>query len=332
VTATIKTLSPLFVCLLIDDCFDVLTTDEKYRPMHRYALLCESRALLLLTCLRIEPCAASQMQTVSDSKAQAAVPGVEVKAAAGAAALRALPAKWIARLTPALDGSRLLADLIGIVADYALAERPRWSPYFLAPRVQLSDELDADGCSPTVVWQKFDGARPEHNGTAGWNGALSHEPIRLFPTADDDSAGTRVRWGCALAEANLSARATMIVAGVARGGAGLVPRAWGVDDSAWAVFFRTSPSSVLAHKVVRSLPDPNLWQRPASKPPALKVVWCTADLQADTLSFAGGFEGGVVSDWSDLKLSVPSIGECFAYAAKGSVGFVTLVLPPEVAT
>jgi hypothetical protein len=54
---------------------------------------------------------------------------------------RSLRLKWIDRLSPALSAS-LLADLIGVIADYAAPHPLRWSAKPLAPRVKLMDPVD----------------------------------------------------------------------------------------------------------------------------------------------------------------------------------------------
>jgi hypothetical protein len=60
-----------------------------------------------------------------------------------------------------------------------------------------------------------------------------------------------------------------------------------------------------------------------------RVVWCTANLRTDTLSVAWESAQGMRSERPALSMSVPRLGECFAYMAQGFAGTVTLVLPSE---
>src|SRR4051794_30347948 len=112
---------------------------------------------------------ASDAKATATAKAAVQTPcqtiAAEVKSAPPV--MKALRAKWSARLTPALVGSGLLSDLIGIIAEHALTCPLRWSPRCLGHRVQLMGPLDEDGCSPTVFIEKYDAARPEHKGTVG---------------------------------------------------------------------------------------------------------------------------------------------------------------------
>jgi hypothetical protein len=224
--------------------------------------------------------------------------------------------RWAERLTPALSES-LLSDLIGVIADYAASLR--WSATAHAPRIRLSDPLDEDGCSRTIEGRHNppDGVEDrEPDPMYGWNSAMSDSPIGEL---DCEPGGQCVRWAFRMLTGQVCAL------GVARADATLWPAQFGTDANSWAVYIDPGAPAQLGHGgcEVASLTEPV----PSSATGEI-LLTCTADLQADRLTFSLKC-GAEEVDMSALSVSVPRLGECFAYAATGPDGCVTLILGSE---
>jgi hypothetical protein len=190
---------------------------------------------------------------------------------------RSLRSKWIDRLSPALSVS-LLADLIGVIADYAAPHPLRWSATRHAPAVKLTGPLDEDGCSRQLSFRTGDNPL---------NVALSDCSIGSLPISRTASAlkGRCVQWTiiCRLPHW------TWHILGVGRAETALQPvcDAYGSDALARGLHFSTD-ATVLEIALVH--PDARFRhvtvQAPFPSEPDAIHLQCTADLQADTLSFA----------------------------------------------
>jgi hypothetical protein len=152
----------------------------------------------------------------------------------------------------------------------------------------------------------------------------SREPLRALPPDADG----RVHWGFQLQSAPKSTAA--LIVGVARADASLKPASamWGTDAGSWGACLCRGRSTVLSH----GGKDTGLYRAVSDGPFVVvpRVVWCTADLRADTLSFACEYEkGGTRTDLPIAPVTIPQLAECFIYAAKHTVGTITLALPGE---
>jgi hypothetical protein len=216
---------------------------------------------------------------------------------------------WIDRLSPSLVDGGLLPELIGLIADYATALPLRWSPTLLGYCVSLTGVPDEDGCTREV---SFNEVYP--------TGTLSHEPLCQFVRDQKDSG--LVRWGF-VPERTADPRAKYLVCGVARVNACLDGKTFGVDDKAWGVRTeqRYPPMSVHDGNIGSAVED--------STGDMPRIIWCTADLRTDTLTFEGQFAKALRVPWPELTWTIPNLGECHAFVSKHAPGRVRLVFPGE---
>jgi hypothetical protein len=178
-------------------------------------------------------------------------------------------------------------ELISVCAEYAATLPLRWSASAHALQVRPSGPLDGDGCSRVLA---------DEGRSAGWQAALSHEPLSTFPV---DSDG-RVRWGCRLA---LSV--SRCVVGVARARHRCSP-------ICGALTIVRGECAFLRGEGERSQYSTE-WETDRRVP---LIVWCAVDLRAGTVSYVFEDDDGKRRDLPFTPQSVPQLRECFAYAAQ----------------
>jgi hypothetical protein len=225
--------------------------------------------------------------------------------------------RWVGRLNPALSGSGLLPELIGVIADYAANCLPRWGFLPRSARIRPFGPVDEDGCSRTADVQPHDSRRAAVG--SGWHGLRSQQVLSTWPVDTDG----RVRWGFLLGPNR--EKSLISVFGVARAAASLRPAQLGTDEHAWGV----TVGPALCRLVHGGLESGVSSSDEGSLPDFPRVVWCTADLRTDTLSYSLQLADGQQPKALILSASIPELGECFAYMAPGGSGTVTLVLPGE---
>jgi hypothetical protein len=113
--------------------------------------------------------------------------------------------------------------------------------------------------------------------------------------------------------------------GVARADTTLWSGMWATDANSWALYVNSYAAPVICHDCCRLPPR---WVADKGFAEAPVVVTCTADLQADRLTFTAREHEPMAA-----SVSIPRLRECFVYAATGAIGsggHITLIPSAEL--